>query len=92
MKCLNRQEFVNGGSMASDKPRRALRSLLLGYSERGELIFAGTAGTGFDLKTGHDLVARLKKLERHDSPFASFRVSISAAPIGRIRGWPPRRR
>jgi hypothetical protein len=30
-----------GGWIASDKPRRALRSLLLGYYDRGKLIFAG---------------------------------------------------
>ena len=70
VKCLNRQEFVKGGSMASDKPGRALCSLLLGYYDRGKLIFAGKAGTGFDLKTGHELVARLRKLERPDPPFA----------------------
>jgi bifunctional non-homologous end joining protein LigD len=62
VKCLNRQEFVIGGWMAPDKPGRELRSLLLGYYDRGKLIFTGKAGTGFDLKTGHDLVARLRKL------------------------------
>jgi bifunctional non-homologous end joining protein LigD len=71
VKCLGRQEFVIGGWMESDKPGRALRSLLLSYYERGKLIFAGKAGTGFGLKTGHDLVARLKKIERPDAPFVS---------------------
>ena len=70
IKCLNRQEFVIGGWMESDKAGRSLRSLLLGYYEKGKLIFAGKAGTGFDLNTGHDLVARLRKLERGDPPFA----------------------
>ena len=31
VKCLHRQEFVIGGWMASDKPGRSLKSLLLGY-------------------------------------------------------------
>jgi bifunctional non-homologous end joining protein LigD len=35
--------------MASDKPGRELRSLLLGYYEGDKLIFAGKAGTGFGL-------------------------------------------
>jgi bifunctional non-homologous end joining protein LigD len=55
----------------SDKRGRELRSLQLGYYDRGMLVFAGKAGTGFDLKTGHDLVARLRKLERPDPPFAA---------------------
>jgi bifunctional non-homologous end joining protein LigD len=70
IKCLNRLEFVIGGWMESDKAGRSLRSLLLGYYDKGKLIFAGKAGTGFDLNTGHDLVARLRKLERADPPFA----------------------
>ena len=44
-----------GGWMASDKPGREFRALLLSYYDRGKLIFAGKAGTGFDLKTGHEL-------------------------------------
>jgi hypothetical protein len=40
-------------------------------SKRAELIFAGKAGTGFDLATGHELPARLRKIERNDPPFAS---------------------
>ena len=38
--------------MASDKPGRELRSLLLGYYGGGKLIFAGKAGTGFGLEAG----------------------------------------
>ena len=71
VKCLNRQEFVIGGWMESDKRGRSLRSLLLGYYDGGKLIFAGKAGTGFDLNTGHDLVAWLRKLERADPPFTA---------------------
>jgi len=71
VKCLNRQEFVIGGWMESDKRGRSLRSLLLGYYDGGKLIFAGKAGTGFDLKTGHDLVAWLRKLERPEPPFVA---------------------
>jgi bifunctional non-homologous end joining protein LigD len=70
-KCLQRQEFVIGGWQDSDKQGRSLRSLLLGYYERaGRLVFAGKAGTGFSLELGHDLVARLRKIERPDPPFA----------------------
>jgi bifunctional non-homologous end joining protein LigD len=72
VKCLQRQEFVIGGWQESDKEGRSLRSLLLGYYDRaGALVFAGKAGTGFALRLGHDLVARLRQMERPDSPFAS---------------------
>jgi bifunctional non-homologous end joining protein LigD len=71
VKCLSRQEFVIGGWMESDKQGRSLRSLLLDYYDRGKLIFAGKAGTGFDLKTGHDLVTRLRKIERDTPPFVA---------------------
>jgi bifunctional non-homologous end joining protein LigD len=57
--------------MESDKEGRSLRSLLLGYYDKGKLRFAGKAGTGFDLNTGHELVAQLRKLERADPPFTA---------------------
>ena len=71
VKCLNRQEFVIGGWMRSDKPGRELRSLLLGYYDRGKLVFAGKAGTGFGLAAGRELARRLGKIERDTPPFAS---------------------
>ena len=71
VKCLLRQEMVIGGWQESDKQGRSLKSLLLGYYDHtGRLRFAGKAGTGFALKLGHDLVARLRKIERRDPPFA----------------------
>jgi bifunctional non-homologous end joining protein LigD len=71
VKCRNRQEFVIGGWMASDKPGRELRSLLLGYYEGGKLIFAGKAGTGFGLAAGRELARRLGETERDTPPFVS---------------------
>ena len=71
VKCLNRQEFVIGGWMRSDKPGRELRSLLLGYYDRGKLVFAGKAGTGFGLAAGRELAERLGKIERDTPPFAA---------------------
>jgi bifunctional non-homologous end joining protein LigD len=62
VKCLNPQEFVIGGWMRSDKRGRDLRSLLLGYYDRGKLIFAGKAGTGFGLAAGRELAERLRSI------------------------------
>ncbi len=73
VKCLLRQEMVIGGWQESDKQGRSLKSLLLGYYDRGgALVFAGKAGTGFSLKLGHDLVAQLRKIEKLDPPFAEI--------------------
>jgi bifunctional non-homologous end joining protein LigD len=71
VKCLNRQEFVIGGWMESDKAGRSLRSLLLGYYDRGKLIFAGKAGTGFGLAAGRELAERLSQIERGTPPFVA---------------------
>jgi bifunctional non-homologous end joining protein LigD len=60
-----------GGWQESDKQGRSLKSLLLGYYDSGcRLAFAGKAGTGFSPKVGRELVARLRKIERPDPPFA----------------------
>ena len=87
VKCLNRQEFVIGGWMRSDKPGRELRSLLLGYYDRGKLIFAGKAGTGFDLATGRELAERLARSSVTPHPSPRYRAPTSAAPGGWNRAW-----
>jgi len=85
VKCLSRQEFVIGGWMASDKPGRALRSVLLGYYEGGKLIFAGKAGTGFGLTAGRELAERLgKNRARH----AALRLGPAGLPPRRPLGRP----
>ena len=47
-------------------------------SKRAELIFAGKAGTGFDLATGHELPARLRKIERGRSALRLGPANLSA--------------
>ena len=70
VKCTKRQELVVGGWKQSDKEGRALASLLLGYYDKaGKLIYAGKVGTGFGIKQGYELVAKLSKRSRSASPF-----------------------
>lgn len=64
VKCTRRQEFVILGYLESDKSRRDLRSLALGLNERGKLRYAGRVGTGFDLTTREQLMAKLRPLVR----------------------------
>ncbi len=69
VKCVNRQEFVVGGWMESEAAKRELRSLLVGYHQDGQLVFAGRVGTGFSLKVGRELMAKLREHGRNDPPF-----------------------
>ena len=69
-KCIQRQEFVIGGWRPSAAPGREFGSILVGYYDRGKLRYAGKVGTGFGLQEGREIVRRLRKHERRQSPFA----------------------
>jgi bifunctional non-homologous end joining protein LigD len=72
VKCVARQELVIGGYTDPEGARADFGSLLLGVHDReGRLVYAGRVGTGFDQATLESLGARLRKLERHASPFAA---------------------
>jgi bifunctional non-homologous end joining protein LigD len=73
LKCLLRQEFVVGGwiDRNGDASAKEVGSLLLGYFQAGELVFAGGCGTGWDAKTATDLKKRLRKLETKTAPFST---------------------
>ena len=70
-KCEQGQELVVGGFTAPHGSRVEFGALLLGYFRDGRLEYAGKVGTGFDQQTLHALGARLRELQRDDSPFAS---------------------
>ena len=69
VKCLRRQEFVIAGYTLSDKGI-PFSSLVLGVYEKGKLIYAGRAGTGFSNQARVDLKKMLDKLARKTRPFA----------------------
>ncbi len=71
IKAKMRQEFVVGGWTEPRGSRKEFGSLLVGYYEGGELVYAGHVGTGFDAKLLRDLMAKLEPLERKTSPFAA---------------------
>jgi bifunctional non-homologous end joining protein LigD len=68
-KCTQRQEFVIGGYLPSEKTGRGLRSLLVGYHEDGKLKYAGRVGTGFSTKAADDLKKKLDARQVAKSPF-----------------------
>ena len=68
-KCVNSQEFVIGGFTEPAGTRKELGALLIGYYDGSDLRYAGKVGTGFDERMLRDLGARLRRLERSNSPF-----------------------
>jgi bifunctional non-homologous end joining protein LigD len=70
IKTHGRQEFVIAGYTLG-QGRRAGRfgSLILGYWQGDELVYAGNVGTGFTDDEIDRLLAKLKPLERRDPPF-----------------------
>jgi bifunctional non-homologous end joining protein LigD len=70
IKTHGRQEFVIAG-YSRGQGRRSGRfgSLILGYWQGDELVYAGNVGTGFTDDEIDRLLAKLKPLERKGSPF-----------------------
>ena len=70
VKCIKRQEFVIAGFLPSEKSFPGFGALILGVYDKGKLIFAGRAGTGFTIQQRLDLRKKLDHLVRTSSPFA----------------------
>jgi bifunctional non-homologous end joining protein LigD len=70
IKTHGRQEFVVAG-YTRGQGRRSGRfgSLILGYWQGNELVYAGNVGTGFTDEEIDELLAKLKPLERKEPPF-----------------------
>lgn len=93
IKCLKRQEFVIAGYLPSEKGFPGFGAILLGVYEKGKLIYAGRAGTGFTIQQRLDLRKKLDRLVRASSPFAEkpkdpgLRNAVWASPklVGEVR-------
>ena len=68
IKCIRRQEFVIAGYTLSDKGL-PFSSLVLGFYDKGKLIYAGRAGTGYSNQMRVDLKKTLDKLIVDKRPF-----------------------
>lgn len=66
VKCENRQELVIVGYTKTKKVQGGLSALLLGFFEKGHLIYAGRAGTGFTEDEKADLLRQFKPLIRSE--------------------------
>ncbi len=65
-----RQEFVVAGYTDRAGGEAEIGSLLLGvHDDRGQLVYVGNVGTGWNAKVAADLKQRLRKIEVDASPF-----------------------
>jgi bifunctional non-homologous end joining protein LigD len=71
IKCLKRQEFVIAGYTLSDKGI-PFSSLILGFYDKGKLIYAGRAGTGYTNAMRVDLKKKLDRIVVEKRPFAEI--------------------
>ena len=71
IKCIKRQEFVIAGYTLSEKGI-PFSSLILGVYDKGKLIYAGRAGTGFSNQMRADLKKKLDLIARSTRPFAQI--------------------
>ncbi|MDP9962627.1 bifunctional non-homologous end joining protein LigD [Variovorax paradoxus] len=70
LKCSQRQEFVIGGYTDPKGSRVGIGALLIGvHDDKGELVYAGAVGAGFNGRTLADMLERLKPLGIDQRPF-----------------------
>jgi bifunctional non-homologous end joining protein LigD len=77
-KCMLRQEFVVVGYLPASDRKNAVGSLVLGYYDKGQLMHAGRAGTGYSASEAASLYQQLSKLEAARTKFGNT-VSRPAA-------------
>jgi bifunctional non-homologous end joining protein LigD len=68
IKCIKRQEFVIAGYTLSDKGI-PFSSLILGFYDKGKLIYAGRAGTGYSNAMRTELRKKLDRMVVNKRPF-----------------------
>ncbi|MDB5828393.1 MAG: ligase [Variovorax sp.] len=72
LKCKLRQEFVVCGYTDRSDNSTQIGSLLLGvHAPDGQLVSAGSVGTGWDTDTAHELKLKLEPLHLVKAPFAA---------------------
>ena len=84
VKCTRRQEFILVGWNPSSAKGRPFASLLLAQREKGELVYKGNVGTGFDADTMADLAKRFARLERKTAP-----LDVDAASARKVHWLKP---
>lgn len=74
VKCLQNEEFVIGGYTDPSGSRAGFGALLIGsHNAKGDLVYAGKVGTGFDNRMLEFLLEKLQPFKRKDSPFLNLK-------------------
>lgn len=81
-KWTNQQEFVIGGYTEPQGARSYFGAVLVGYYQKGKLLFAAKVGTGFDERLLASLYKRFQQLLRPDCPFANLPEKPGAGRFG----------
>jgi bifunctional non-homologous end joining protein LigD len=82
VKCYMEQEFVIGGFTDPEGSRKGFGALLLGYhTPSGDLVHAGSVGTGFDEHLLETLSKRLKEIETDKPAFENPPVGYEARGV-----------
>ncbi len=71
-KVLSEQEFVIGGFTPPQNSRAYFGAILIGYYEKGKLLYAGKVGTGFNHRLLETLHAQFLKRRQAECPFANL--------------------
>jgi bifunctional non-homologous end joining protein LigD len=85
-KCQKSQEFVILGYVRSTAASGAVGSLVLGYYDRGKLVYAGRVGTGWSLGVASSLYGELNRIKaakpalRDPLPAGAEKGVVWAAP------------
>jgi bifunctional non-homologous end joining protein LigD len=73
------QECVIAGYTAPGGAREGFGALILGVYEKGQLVYCGNVGTGFDVATIRSLLSKLRPLGTSASPFGVAPKTRTAA-------------
>lgn len=74
LKLVLQQEFVIGGYTDPEGSRKYFGSVIVGFYEGDNLLFAGKVGTGFNDALLRRLFSRFTKIARASCPFANLPV------------------
>jgi bifunctional non-homologous end joining protein LigD len=66
------QEFVIGGFTPPQNSREFFGAILIGYYQRGKLLYAGKVGTGFNRRLLESLHAEFQQRLQAECPFANL--------------------
>ena len=74
LKLFSEQEFVIGGYTDPEGTRAHFGSIIVGYYEGDQLMYAGNVGSGFNAALLRKLRSRFKTIVRDSCPFANLPV------------------